>query len=279
MKNKSVKNVLITGAASGLGRALALRLASDGADILIADIDLKGAQETLSLVEEKGGKGAVHKLDVTDQSSWEHVKIALESRWDRLDLVVNNAGVASADRIGDGDWETWDWIIDINLKGVVRGCRTFANLMKKQGSGQFLNVASLAGLINPPFMSSYNVSKAGVIALSETMHHELKPYGIGVTALCPGFFKTNLNTSLRSSDPLGHKMVNKLFASSPISADEIADAAILALSKNKLICNPHRDGKVAYFFKRFCPPLFSRMVNKAAVHFKFEEEKLLQARS
>src|SRR5690606_11174933 len=90
----------------------------------------------------------------------------------------------------------WEWIIDINLKGVVRGCRAFTPMMKKQGSGQLVNIASLAAVANAPTMSSYNVTKAGVVSLSETLRHELAPYGIGVTVVCPSFFQTNLADTL-----------------------------------------------------------------------------------
>ena len=159
-----MKKVLITGAASGLGRAMPLRYAREGAHICIADINMEGAAETLSMVENAGGKGWIHELDVRSEEAWNQLHREVVSRWNGIDIVINNAGVATGDRIEDGDWAWWDWIIDINLKGVALGCRTFTPMMKQQGHGAFVNVASLAGLLKAPSMSSYNATKAAVVA-------------------------------------------------------------------------------------------------------------------
>src|SRR5690554_4607160 len=256
--------VLITGAASGLGRALALRFAQEGSEICIADINLAGAAETLSMIEQAGGSGFTYALDVRYESQWNQLHDDILQRWGSLDVVVNNAGVATGDRIDAGDWEWWNWIIDINLKGVALGCRTFTPLMKQQGSGAFINVASLAGLLKAPSMASYNATKAAVIAISETMHFELLPYGINVTALCPGFFRTNLNHGMKTSDPDMLKFVDKVFEASALDADDIADAAYKAVQKNQMICNPHPVGRRTYFIKRYLPFLYRQGMLKMA---------------
>lgn len=266
-----MSRVLITGAASGLGRALALRFAKERADICIADINLEGAAETLKLVEQAGGQGWIYSLDVTKPDQWQALRTEVEQRWKGIDVVINNAGVATADRIEQGDWESWEWVIDINIKGVALGARTFTAMMKQQGSGYFINTASLAGLLKAPGMSSYNVTKAAVVALSDTMHHELKPYGIGTTALCPGFFRTNLDKSMRSSDPSAQKFVDKVFEASALDASDVADAAYVAMQKNKLICNPHSVGRTAYFVKTYLPWVYNRMVAKHAIKAKFHD--------
>ena len=263
-----MSRVLITGAASGLGRALALRFAKEGADICIADINLEGAAETLSLVDQAGGRGWVYNLDVTKPEQWQNLLAKVEERWNGIDVVINNAGVATGDRIEQGDWSTWEWVIDINLKSVALGCRTFTPMMKNQGSRYFINTASLAGLMTAPLMASYNVTKAAVVALSDTMHHELKPYGIGTTVLCPGFFRTNLDKGMRTSDPQLLKMVDKVFESSELTADDVAAICYRDMKKNKLICNPHTMGRRAYFVKRYMPWLFARLVAKTAVKMK-----------
>ena len=256
--------VIVTGAASGLGRAIALRYARDGADICLADVNTEGAQETQALVVAEGGKAWTASLDVSVPGQWESLMQDVQARWGGLDVLVNNAGVGAGDRIEQGHWQDWEWIIDINLKGVVLGCRTFTAMMKAQGGGQILNVASLAGLMNLPGMASYNVTKAGVVALSETIHYELKPYGIGVTVLCPSFFKTNLGTSLRTTDPTAQENLAKLYEASELNADEVADKAYRAMQKNHLICNPHKLGRRAYFVKRYLPWLFAFAMGKAA---------------
>jgi len=266
-----MNRVIVTGAASGLGRAIALRYAREQADICIADINMEGAQETQALVESQGATAWIHHLDVASPEQWELLKTQVQARWGGLDVLVNNAGVAAGDRIDQGKWEDWEWIIDINLKSVVLGCRTFTAMLKAQGSGHLLNTASLAGLIKAPGMSSYNVTKAGVVALSETIHHELKPYGIHVTVLCPSFFKTNLDSSLRTSDPSSREELEKLFAASELDADQVADRAYQSLQKNQLICNPHKFGRRAYFIKRYFPRLFALAVGKMAKEMKSKE--------
>ena len=268
-----MKHVLITGAASGLGRALALRFAKAGAHICIADINADGSQETLAMVKAAGSDGWIYSLDVRSPEQWQALAEEVSQRWGSIDVVINNAGVATGDRIDAGEWARWEWIIDINLKGVALGCRTFTPLMKKQGSGYFINVASLAGLMVAPSMASYNVTKAGVVALSETMHYELKPYGIGTTALCPGFFRTNLNVGMKTSDPDMLKFVDKVFESSALDADDVADAAYVSMQKNELICNPHPVGRRAYFVKRFLPWIYRNQIGKMAEALKKREER------
>jgi NAD(P)-dependent dehydrogenase (short-subunit alcohol dehydrogenase family) len=263
-----MSRVLITGAASGLGRALALRFAKESADICIADINQEGAAETLKMVEKAGGRGWVYNLDVTQPDQWQALLAEVEQRWQGIDVVINNAGVATGDRIEQGEWSTWEWVINLNLKSVALGCRTFTPMMKAQSSGYFINTASLAGLMTAPLMASYNVTKAAVVALSDTMHHELKPYGIGTTVLCPGFFRTNLDKGMRTSDPQLLKMVDKVFESSELTADDVADICYRDMKKNKLICNPHIMGRRAYFIKRFMPWLYSYLVGKTAAKMK-----------
>lgn len=268
------QKVLITGAASGLGRALALRFARIGAQICIADINDEGSQETLELVKKAGGCGWIYHLDVRSESQWNELRSEVEQRWKGIDVVINNAGVATGDRIEAGEWSWWDWVIDINIKGVALGCRTFTPMMKQQGSGYFINVASLAGLMKAPAMGSYNTTKAAVVALSETLHFELKPYGIGTTALCPGFFRTNLDKGMRTSDPQMHKFVDKVFEASELNADDIADAAFNAMQKNQVICNPHPTGRRAYFVKKYLPWLFRIQMDKFAKALKSRDPNI-----
>lgn len=264
--------VLITGGASGLGRSLALRFAKEGAEICIADINLDGAAETISLVEKVGGSGFTYALDVRKEAEWNQLHDHIIERWGSLDVVVNNAGVATGDRIDAGEWEWWNWIIDINLKGVALGCRTFTPLFKKQAKGHFINVASLAGLLSAPSMASYNASKAAVIAISETMHYELMPYGVGVMALCPGFFRTNLASGMKTSDPSMLKFVDKVFEKSELNGEDIADLAYQAMLKNKMICNPHPSGRRAYFIKRYLPFLYRKEMLRMANGLKKREK-------
>lgn len=207
-------------------------------------------------------------LDVTDEDDWAAVLEWVKERWGGLDVLVNNAGVATGGRMELAPIEEWEWIIDINLLGVVRGCRTFVPLFKEQGYGRIVNVASLAALVLPPTMASYNVVKAGVLALSETLRTELKPYGITTSVVCPNFFKTNLAASLRTSDPLVRSSVEKLVSGSDVPASLIAERITYGVDDGRFLILTDRDGRIAWGVKRFVPPLFQRQLNAAARQMK-----------
>ncbi|WP_421710580.1 SDR family NAD(P)-dependent oxidoreductase [Alcanivorax sp.] len=176
--SQTPQRILITGGASGLGRAMAEAWLRDGARVLIGDVNQERAAETLAALKDLPGELQFQYLDVRDAASFNNAREWLEQNWGGLDVLVNNAGVAGAARIDRGDMADWDWIFDINVKGVVRGCKVFVPMMKRQGHGHIVNIASLAGLLHAPVMGSYNVTKAGVISLSETLRFELAPYGI-----------------------------------------------------------------------------------------------------
>lgn len=261
------KRILITGGASGLGRSLAAYYVRRGWKVLIGDLnEERGAGTATALSAE----GDIHflPLDVTREASMEAARDWVEEQWGGLDVLVNNAGVAAAGRVERIPPEDWDWMLDINLKGVARGCRLFVPLFKKEGGGHIVNIASMAGLLNPPMMSSYNVAKAGVIALSETLRFELEPWGIHTTVVCPGFFQTNLAESLRTPEPGMEETVGKLLASSEIDADDIARMIAAAVDKRQFMLLPHRAGRKAWFFKRFLPWLFNGQIRQMARRYK-----------
>ncbi|MCG8520657.1 MAG: SDR family oxidoreductase, partial [Pseudomonadales bacterium] len=217
------QRVFITGGASGLGRAIALRYAKEGAKVCIGDINPEQGVAVEAELNQAGGEGYFVECDVRRLSDFEKVRDDLVQKWGGVDVVVNNAGVASAGSIEDTTIGDWEWILDINVLGVVRGCKAFTPLFKEQGSGAFVNVASMAGLMLAPLMDSYNVSKAGVIALSETLSQELRDSGIHVSCVCPAFFQTNLASTMRSDIPGIQQNVNKLMKRSSITAEDVAE--------------------------------------------------------
>lgn len=259
--------ILITGGASGLGRALAERYLRDGWSVLIGDVNAERGQETVAELGELG-RIVFRELDVRDPASFERVRAWLDEHWGGLDVLVNNAGVAAAGRIDQLSDEDWRWILDINLLGVVNGCRAFTPVFKRQGRGHVVNIASMAGLLNPPVMGSYNVTKAGVVALSETLRYELAPWGIHITVVCPGFFQTNLTESLRSPEPGMVETVGKLLATSELSADDIATLTRDAVARKRFILLPHKAGRRARLIQRLVPPLFRRQMLKMALGYK-----------
>jgi NAD(P)-dependent dehydrogenase (short-subunit alcohol dehydrogenase family) len=231
---------LVTGAASGLGLALVRRLAARGDQVLATDVDEQPASADAL---------AYRRLDVRSEDDWEAARDWVESTWGGLDLLVNNAGVAGGGRIELCSLDEWEWIFDINLFGVVRGTRAFVPLMKAQGSGRIVNIASLAGLVHPPGMGSYNAVKAAVVAFSETTAHELAPYGVGCSVVCPSYFRTNLMSSLRGGDADLAAHVTHLVEKSPISADDIAAAVLEGLDREAELILPDEPAKAAYALK------------------------------
>lgn len=260
MKITPGSRALVTGAASGLGLALATQLAARGVRVLATDVHDEPSP-LLAAVD-----GATYlTLDVTQDVHWSRARAWVVENWGGLDVLFNNAGVAAGGRIELTEMDQWQWIVDINLLGVARGCRTFTPMLKEQGSGAIVNTASAAGLVHPPRMSEYNSVKAAVVALSETLFHELKPFGVQVSVICPTFFRTNLTASMRGKDEAAQASAAKLIDRSKRTADEIAEVVLAQVEKGTHIILTDRDGKVAYFAKRFLRPVYYGQMAKAAV--------------
>lgn len=251
-----MSRVLITGGASGLGLALAKQFLARGDEVLIGDI----AMTRPGSVPERA---AYRKLDVRSQQDWDGALALVREGWGGLDLLVNNAGVATGGRIDIEALADWERVIDINLLGVVRGCQTFAPLLKEQGAGRIVNIASLAGLVHGPAMSSYNATKAGVVALSETLRFELAPFGIRVNVVCPSFFATNLHTSLQGKDVEIEKTATKLITKAATPAEDIAMKVLRGIEKDRPIILTDRDGHLAVWSKRLARPAYDLMLAKA----------------
>jgi NAD(P)-dependent dehydrogenase (short-subunit alcohol dehydrogenase family) len=228
----ATQRVLVTGAASGLGAALTSAFRARGDEVLATD--LAGAELT---------------LDVTSDEDWAAALARVEDRWGGLDVLVNNAGVAGGGRVDVAGLDEWEWIIEINLLGVVRGCRTFVPMLKRQRSGRIVNVASLAGLVHPAGMASYNAVKAGVVALTETLGHELAPYDVRASVVCPSYFRTNLMASLRGADEALRAVVTQLVETAPLSADDIAAAVLAGIDADEQIILPDPAARAAYDLK------------------------------
>jgi len=240
------QRVLITGAASGLGAALADAFEARGDRVLRTDVRGERGLETGL----RPSSTAVLGLDITSDDDWAAALSHVEETWGGLDVLVNNAGVAGGGRLDVATHDEWQWIFDINLFGMVRGLRTFVPLLKRQGSGQVVNVASLAGLVHPAGMGSYNAVKAAVVALTETAGHELAAHGISAHAVCPGFFRTNLMDSLRGADAALGQVMSSLVEDSPVSAQDVAAAVLAGLDAGDELIVPDEPARGAVALKQ-----------------------------
>ncbi len=205
MQELKGKVAVITGGASGIGKAMAARFATEGMKVVLADIDEAG----LRAVEAELAEGGTEVLTVTADTSLEPEVHALAAatidRFGAAHVLCNNAGVVGKGDPWRGSFSAWEWVVGINLYGVIHGIRAFLPIMEDQGEGHIVNTASMAGLVALPGAAAYNVTKTGVVALSEGLFLELKAGGspVGVSALCPGFVRTNLVEGQKWSDRLG----------------------------------------------------------------------------
>jgi len=231
------RRVLVTGAASGLGAALTEAFRARGDEVLATDLPSASGTD-------------LFPLDITSPDDWATALAEVERRWGGLDVLVNNAGVAGGGRIDRCPLEEWRWITEINLFGVVSGVQTFTPVFKRQRAGHVVNVASLAGLVHPAGMGSYNAVKAAVVAFTETVGHELAGYGVRASVVCPSYFRTNLMSSMRGSDEAVGQIIGELVAGSSISADDVAAAVLAGIDAGDEVIVPDEPAREAYRLKQ-----------------------------
>lgn len=242
-----MSRVLVTGAASGLGAALTAAFRGRGDEVLATDL-----------------AGTDLALDVTSDADWAAALAEVERRWGGLDLLVNNAGIAGGGRLDVADLDEWHRVLDVNLLGIVRGLRVFVPLFKRQRSGRIVNIASLAGLVHPAGMAAYNAAKAGVVALTETVGHELAAYDVTATAVCPGYFRTDLVSSLRGRDASVAQVVARLVEESPLTADDIAAAVLDGIDRGVELLLPDEGAQSAWLLKTRDRPGYDEVMRAQA---------------
>lgn len=260
--NLPKKRVFITGAGSGLGRALAIALATDGWTLGLGDINNTAAEATAAMCVTKGATAFDYRLDVADAQQYAEVAEDFIKDVGGIDLLINNAGISGF--LGNFEQcsiDNWHWVSSINQMGVIHGCHYFIPYMKSQQQGHIFNIASAAGFVNPPGSSPYNVTKAAVIALSESLYKELYNHKVQVSVAMPTFFKTNIMSSSTGSEAF-IKTGNKMVERSGLSADEVAHTMLQQLGNNKLYIILPKSAWYLHLLKRFLPTRFNNIIIK-----------------
>ncbi len=258
-KISKAASAVVTGAGSGIGRAFALELAARGGRVVCADIRIETAQETVDHIIAEGGHALAVACDVSQLAQVEALADEAE-RWldGPADLIINNAGVgAGGQTVGEISMDDWRWVMGVNLWGVIHGCHVFAPKLRAQGCGGIINVGSTASFAAAPRMGPYNVSKAAVLALSETLSAELRGAGVHVTALCPTFVKTNiLNGGRIDSGASG--FADRVMKLTGIAPEGVARQTLDALDRNQLYVLPQLNARTVWRMKRFAPATYAR---------------------
>src|SRR2546425_305442 len=200
MKMLEGRVAAVTGAASGLGRAMALAFAGEGMHAALADVDEPGLKSTLNEVQSRGVRAFAMRVDVSRYQEVESFCSKAIAQFGATHVVCNNAGVSPLGAVWENTLADWQWILGVNLWGVIHGVRAFVPGLLAQGEGHVVNTASVAGLISPPGMGAYNVTKHAVVALSESLYHDLRLRGspVGVSVLCPAYVPTGIADSERN---------------------------------------------------------------------------------
>ena len=235
------RRVLITGAASGLGLALAREYLAAGDEVILTDLHAEAPPAVSGL----SGQWSYLKLDVTDDDDWAAAVRVVDS----LDILINNAGIAVGGRLDSTSMETWKRIVDINLLGVVRGCKAMVPTLGR--GGRVVITASAAGLVHAPHMGAYNATKAAAVALAETLDAELRPRGISASVICPLFFRSGLADSLSGDDPKADEAARTLLAKTPLTSEKVAARSVRAIQARRLVITPDALSTATWYSKRF----------------------------
>jgi NAD(P)-dependent dehydrogenase (short-subunit alcohol dehydrogenase family) len=254
---------VVTGAGSGIGAAFAVELARRGSRVVCSDIDEVAAKRTVSAIAEIGADAVAITCDVTQFDDVANLAAQSQSWFGAAPtLVINNAGVGSGGApIGELPLDDWRWVLDINLWGPIHGSHVFAPILRSGESDVprgIINVASAAAFGAAPGMAAYNVSKAGVLMLSETLAAELSGSGVKVTVLCPTFVKTNIIEAGRISAG-ATKLANQIMGLTGFSADKVARVCLDAHDRGDLYCMPQLEAKFGWNIKRLAPGTYTRV--------------------
>lgn len=252
------KVAVVTGAGSGIGRETALACARRGAALAICDVDEAGLAETAGRARSGGVEVMAERVDVSRPEQVDAFALQAESRFNGIDLLVNNAGIGVMASFEDTELEDWRRLLEINLMGVVHGCRAFVPEMKRRGAGHVVNVASQAGFQASPALPAYSASKFAVFGFSEALRAELRPAGIGVTIACPGVVNTAITRSSTvrgSGSAERQERITRLYERRNYGPEKVAERILRAVERNRTVAPITPEAHIAYALSRALPPL------------------------
>jgi NAD(P)-dependent dehydrogenase (short-subunit alcohol dehydrogenase family) len=260
------KVALVTGAASGIGRATALAFARAGADLVLCDVNAAGLEETASAARGLGRDVVARTVDVASREQMRSFAEEVHRAHDAVDVLMNNAGVGLGGGFLDTSFEDWDWIVGINFWGVVHGCHFFVPPMVARRRGHVVNVSSAAGYLATPQLAAYSTTKFAVFGLSEALREELRPHGVGVTVVCPGLINTPITTSARMrgavSTEAARAALVEIYRRRNYGPERVASSILNAIARNRPVAPVSPEAWTMYILKRLSPGLTAR-INRA----------------
>jgi NAD(P)-dependent dehydrogenase (short-subunit alcohol dehydrogenase family) len=271
------RTALVTGAGSGIGRETALALGRAGADLVICDLSQTGLEETTSALIAIGRRVIARRVDVASRDDMATFADEVHRQVEAVDILVNNAGVGLGGGFLDTTLDDWDWIIAINVRGVVHGCHFFVPPMvaRKRG-GHVVNVSSAAGYVATAQLAAYATTKFAVFGLSEALRDELGPHGIGVTAVCPGIINTPITGSARMRGPTATPEMRAalvaFYQRRNYGPQRVAANILRAIARNRAVAPISPEAWAMYVLKRLSPRLTAR-INRNAT------ERMLRAQA
>ncbi|MFJ9767839.1 SDR family oxidoreductase [Streptomyces erythrochromogenes] len=259
--------VLVTGAASGIGRATAFAFAEAGARVVAVDRDAEGAARTADMARLVGAPEAwAECVDVSDEQAMEKLAAKVAAEYGIVDILVNNAGIGLSGAFLDTTAEDWKKVLDVNLWGVIHGCRIFGKQMADRGQGgHIVNTASAAAYLPSRTLPAYSTSKAAVLMLSECLRAELASKSIGVSAICPGIVNTNITATSRfagvdqAEEKRRQERSSRLYGLRNFPPEKVADAILRAVVRNEAVVPVTPESKGALWMSRFTPRALRRI--------------------
>ncbi len=259
------KIVLVPGAASGLGRGIALAFARAGSDLVLVDINEERLHETAVMVEEAGSRALTKRVDVSNREEMVGLAEDVLSEWGRVDILVNNAGVGVGGELVNVPLDDIEWITGINLMGEIYGTRLFLPQMVERGGGYIVNVGSLSSMVILPFHIAYTTTKHGLAGFSKALWAECRRHGVGVTLVCPGAVSTNIGEGTRAypsneRQAKSTERFERMLAEKGMDPMEAGQRVLEAVAKDRFLLLLGSEAYLMYYLTRLFPGFMLRIV-------------------